>query len=90
MVAQIFLKRGCIVPLHEHENEQFSCVLTGRLRFWAGSEEGEEILVEEGQILHLPSNLPHKVEALEDTLSIDIFSPPRQDWLNQEDSYLRK
>lgn len=89
MVTQIRLKKGCIVPLHQHENEQFSYVLKGRLRFWLGSEKGDDVAVGEEEVIFLPSNLPHKVEALEDSLTIDIFSPPRQDWLTGQDDYLR-
>ena len=90
MLAHVYLKKGSVVPLHEHENEQFTYILEGALKFWIGSEDGEEIIVREGQVLHLPSNLPHKAEALEDTLDLDIFSPPRQDWLDHTDDYLRK
>ena len=89
MVAHVYLKKGCVVPRHFHENEQVSYVLEGALRFWIGEREEEERLVRAGEVLHLPSNLPHKAEALEDSLSVDIFSPPRQDWLDGTDSYLR-
>ena len=90
MLAHVHLKKGSIVPLHEHDNEQFTYILKGALKFWIGSEDGEQVIVREGQVLHLPSNLPHKAEALEDTLDLDIFSPPRQDWLDKTDDYLRK
>lgn len=89
MVTQLRLKRGCIVPLHAHEHEQISYILEGVLRFWIGSEAGEEILVRSGEVLHLPSYLPHGAEALEDTLAMDMFSPPRQDWIDGTDDYLR-
>lgn len=89
MITHVYLKKGAIVPLHSHENEQITYVLEGTLRFWIGSEDGEQIDVKAGDVLHLPSNLPHKAEALEDTLDVDVFTPPRQDWLNKTDDYLR-
>ncbi len=89
MLTRIDLKKGCVVPLHQHENEQLTYVVEGALKFWLGSEDGEEITVRGGEVLHLPSNLPHKALALEDTIDIDIFSPPRQDWLDKTDDYLR-
>jgi quercetin dioxygenase-like cupin family protein len=90
MLAHVYLKKGCIVPKHKHENEQVSYILEGALRFWLGEDEGEEQLVRAGEVLHIPSNLPHKAEALEDTLDVDVFSPPRQDWLDGTDTYLRR
>lgn len=90
MLAHVYLKKGCIVPQHSHENEQITYILEGALRFWIGADGAEEIVVAAGQVLHIPSNVPHKAEALEDTLDVDIFSPPRQDWLNKTDAYLRK
>lgn len=89
MLAHVYLKKGCIVPLHEHENEQFTYVLDGALKFWIGSEDGEEIIVRTGEVLHLPSGVPHRAEALEDTLDLDVFVPPRADWLDGTDDYLR-
>jgi quercetin dioxygenase-like cupin family protein len=90
MLAHVYLKQGCIVPKHSHENEQFTYILEGGLRFWIGEDESEEVLVRAGEVLHIPSNVPHKAEALEDTLDVDVFSPPRQDWLDKTDSYLRR
>lgn len=89
MLAHVHLKKGCIVPRHSHHNEQFSWILEGALRFWIGDDEAEEIVVRAGEVLHLPSNVPHKAEALEDTLDVDVFSPPRHDWLDGTDDYLR-
>jgi quercetin dioxygenase-like cupin family protein len=86
----VYLKKGCIVPLHSHENEQLTYILEGALRFWIGSEDAEPIVVGVGEVLHIPSNVPHKAEAIEDTLDVDIFSPPRQDWLDKSDAYLRQ
>jgi quercetin dioxygenase-like cupin family protein len=90
MIAQVFLKKGCIVPRHSHENEQLTYILEGALRFWIGEDESQEIVVSAGEVLQIPSNVPHKAEALEDTLDVDIFDPPRQDWLNKTDAYLRR
>lgn len=90
MLAHVYLKRGCIVPKHRHENEQLTYILEGALKFWIGEDESEIVVVRAGEVLHLPSNLPHKAEALEDTLDVDIFSPPRQDWLDGSDAYLRR
>jgi quercetin dioxygenase-like cupin family protein len=90
MLAHVYLKKGCIVPKHSHENEQITYILEGALRFWIGEDSGEEIVVRAGEVLHIPSNVPHKAEALEDTLDVDIFDPPRQDWLEKTDNYLRR
>jgi quercetin dioxygenase-like cupin family protein len=90
MIAQVFLGQGCVVPTHAHENEQLTYILEGSLRFWLGAE-GEEIVdVEAGDVLHIPSNLPHGAEALETTLDLDVFCPPRRDWLEGTDAYLRR
>ena len=89
MLAQVFLEQGCVVPQHSHENEQLTYILEGKLRFWLGEDESEVVDVGAGEVLHLPSWLPHKAEALEDTLDVDIFCPPRQDWLDGSDAYLR-
>lgn len=90
MLAHVYMNKGCIVPRHSHENEQITYILEGALRFWLGANGEEEIVVRAGEVLYIPSNLPHKAEALEDTLDVDIFSPPRQDWLDKTDDYLRQ
>jgi quercetin dioxygenase-like cupin family protein len=90
MLAHVYLKQGFVVPRHQHENEQITYVLEGALRFWIGEDEGEELVVRAGEVLVLPSWVWHKAEAVEDTLDVDVFSPPRQDWLNKTDAYLRK
>ncbi len=90
MLAHVYLKKGCVVPKHSHENEQLTYILEGALRFWLGEDGTEEVVVHAGEVLHLPSMLPHKAEALEDTLDVDIFSPPREDWLQKTDHYLRR
>ena len=84
MVTQIYLKRGAIVPMHDHESEQMTYVLSGALKFLIG---GEEIIVREGDVLHIPSWLPHQAEALDDTFEMDIFSPVRQDWLDHAEYF---
>jgi len=90
MLAHVYLKQGCIVPRHSHENEQITYILEGGLRFWIGADEAQVIDVMAGEVLHIPSHVLHKAEALEDTLDVDIFSPPRQDWLDKTDDYLRQ
>lgn len=89
MLAHVYLKKGCIVPKHSHDNEQLTYILEGALKFWLGENGSEEVVVRPGEVLYIPSNLPHKAEALEDTVDVDIFSPPREDWLNKTDAYLR-
>ena len=90
MLAQVFLRKGCMVPRHQHVHEQFTCVLSGALKFWIGDDEGEERTVGPQEVLHLPSNVWHRAEALEETMVLDVFSPPREDWLAGTDSYLRR
>jgi quercetin dioxygenase-like cupin family protein len=89
MITHVYLKKGCVVPRHQHENEQITYVLEGALRFTLG-EKGEKVDVNAGDVLCIPSNLPHSAEALEDTLDVDIFDPPRRDWLDGTDLYLRR
>jgi quercetin dioxygenase-like cupin family protein len=90
MLAHVYLAKGSIVPWHSHENEQITYILDGALRFWIGDDSSEPIQVRAGEVLHIPSNVPHKAEALEDTLDVDVFSPPRQDWLDGTDHYFRR
>ena len=90
MLAHVYLKKGCVVPRHSHENEQITYILEGGLRFWIGADEAQVVDVLAGEVLHIPSGVQHKAEALEDTLDVDIFSPPRQDWLDKTDDYLRQ
>jgi len=90
MLAHVYLKKGCVVPKHFHINEQFTYILEGALRFLVGDDGAEEIVVRAGEVLHLPANVPHEAHALEDTLDMDVFCPPREDWLNKTDAYLRK
>lgn len=90
MLAHVYLKQGCVVPKHQHENEQLTYILSGALRFWIGEHGEQEVVVRAGEVLHIPSMVWHRAEALEDTLDVDIFDPPRQDWLAKTDDYLRK
>jgi quercetin dioxygenase-like cupin family protein len=90
MLAQVYLKQGCIVAKHAHPNEQFTYILEGALRFLIGDDGKEEVVVRAGEVLHLPGNVPHEAHALEGTLDVDVFYPPREDWLNKTDAYLRK
>jgi quercetin dioxygenase-like cupin family protein len=87
MLARVLLKKGCIVPEHSHHNEQLTYILEGALKF---TIDGKEIVVGAGEVLCIPPNMPHAAEALEDTVDLDVFNPPRADWLNKTDSYLRK
>ena len=89
MLAQIFLKKGSVVPKHHHENEQLTYVVDGELKFFIGEDQAEIVTVRSGEVLHLPSNVPHEVYAIRDTFDVDIFSPPRQDWLDKTDDYLQ-
>jgi quercetin dioxygenase-like cupin family protein len=88
MLAHIYLDKGARVPMHSHHNEQITYLLEGTLKFWIG-EEREEVILKGGEVLHIPPNVPHEAEALEDCLDVDVFSPPRQDWLDGTDHYLR-
>lgn len=86
MVARVLMKKGAIVPLHSHHNEQVTYILEGALKFWI---DGKEIVVRAGEVLTIPRNMPHQAEALEDTVDLDVFNPPRADWINKTDQYLR-
>jgi quercetin dioxygenase-like cupin family protein len=82
MLVQVYVKRGCLVPLHSHASEQMTYVLQGGLKFLVG---GEEITVREGEVIHIPSGVEHQAEALEDTFELDVFSPVRQEWMAGSD-----
>jgi len=86
MLARVFLKKGAHVPEHHHHNEQVTYILEGALKF---AIDGKEIVVRAGEVLCIPSNMRHEAWALEDTLDLDVFTPPREDWLNKGDDYLR-
>ena len=87
MAAHIWLKKGCVVPLHSHEAEQLSYMFSGALKFIIG---GETLTVRPGDLLVIPSGVPHEAVALEDTYEMDIFSPIRWDWLEGTDSYFQQ
>jgi quercetin dioxygenase-like cupin family protein len=87
MLARLILRAGCVVPLHSHENEQITYILEGALKF---SLQGKEVIVRAGEILVIPAHVPHSAEALEDTVDLDLFCPPRADWISGTDAYLRK
>ena len=86
MLARVLLKKGCIVPEHSHPNEQLTYIAEGALKFWI---DGKIIVVNAGECLTIPPNMPHKAEALEDTVDFDVFNPPRADWMNKSDTYLK-
>src|ERR1700740_2073134 len=87
MLARVLLKKGCIVPEHSHHNEQLTYIVEGALKFYI---DGKEIVVHAGEVLCIPSNMPHKAEAMEDTVDLDVFTPPRADWINKTDASLRR
>jgi quercetin dioxygenase-like cupin family protein len=86
MIARVLLKKGGHVPMHQHHNEQITYILEGALRFVVG---GKEVVVRAGEVLCIPPHVPHEAFALEDTVDLDIFNPPRQDWIDRDDAYLR-
>jgi quercetin dioxygenase-like cupin family protein len=86
MLARVIMKKGAHVPLHHHHNEQVTYILEGTLKFNVG---GKEIVVRAGEVLCIPPNMPHEAWAEEDTVDLDVFNPPREDWLNKTDDYLR-
>ena len=86
-LAQVYLKRGAVVPLHAHDSEQMTYVLQGALKLLVG---GEEVTVREGEVLHVPTQVSHQVEALDDTFVLDVFSPVRQDWIDRTDDYFHR
>ena len=90
MLAHVYLAKGSIVPRHSHENEQLTYILQGALKFWIGDDGAQELIVRAGEVLVIPSNVPHRAEALEDTLDVDVFNPPRKDWLDGTDTYFHR
>jgi quercetin dioxygenase-like cupin family protein len=90
MLAHVHLAKGAVVPRHQHHNEQLTYILEEALRFWIGEDGAQVLDVRAGEVLHIPSNVWHKAEALEDTLDVDIFSPPREDWLDHTDTYFHR
>ena len=90
MIAHVFLDKGAVVPKHSHHNEQLTYILSGALHFKLGEDQSREVIVRAGEVLAIPANLPHEALALEDTLDVDIFTPPRADWLDGSDNYFHK
>jgi quercetin dioxygenase-like cupin family protein len=90
MIAHVHFEKGDDVPRHSHENEQITYILEGALLFKLGANGEREVIVRAGEVLVIPSFLPHSAVALEDTLDVDVFNPPRQDWLAGTDAYLRR
>jgi quercetin dioxygenase-like cupin family protein len=86
MLARVLMKKGAHVPLHQHHNEQVTYILEGALKF---AIDGKEVVVRAGEVLCIPPNMPHEAWALEETVDLDVFNPPREDWLNKTDDYLR-
>jgi quercetin dioxygenase-like cupin family protein len=86
-VARLLLARGAVVPRHSHVSEQFSLILSGALKFVF---DDREVLVNAGEVLFIPANVPHSAVALEDTVDVDFFAPRREDWIRKEDAYLRE
>lgn len=81
------LKKGCFIREHHHPNEQITSVFQGALKL---SFSGHDVIVRPGETVSIPPNVPHSAEALEDTLVIDVFTPPRRDWEQKQDAYLRE
>ncbi len=86
-VAQVYMKKGATVPRHSHINEQFTYIVSGSMKLIF--DDGE-VLLRTGEVILIPPNVPHAAEAIEETLDMDFFSPPREDWINKTDAYLRK
>lgn len=89
MIAHVYIKKGGVVPMHTHHNEQLTYIISGALKFLLGEDQDEEVIVRAGEVLTIPPFLPHSATALEDTLDVDVFNPPREDWLDGSDAYIR-
>ncbi len=90
-IARLFLAKGAFVPTHVHSNAQTVQVTTGALLFkYPGADGEQEVILRDGDVLVIPPSVPHSAEALEDTVAVDTFTPARQDWIDGDDSYLRK
>ena len=90
MIARMKFKDGFVVPLHRHVHEQITQVVSGRMRFWFGEDKGQTMDLNAGDVVVIPSNLPHEALMIGDVEEIDTWAPPRQDWLDKTDDYLRK
>jgi quercetin dioxygenase-like cupin family protein len=89
MIAEVRFAEGDVVARHAHHNEQITQVISGAMRFWFGEDDAQEVTVRAGELVTIPAHLPHRAEVLEDTVSFDVFTPPREDWIAGEDAYLR-
>lgn len=87
MMVIFDIKKGSFIAKHKHMNEQFTYVMKGMLRFHL--ESNKDVMVKTGEVLHIPPNIEHSVEALEDSLDLDVFIPTREDWLRGEETYLK-
>ncbi len=90
MIAKMKFRDGFLVPLHHHVHEQVTQVLSGQIRFWFGENKDQEMDLYAGDVVVIPPNLPHEALMIGDVEEIDTWSPPREDWLNKTDDYLRK
>src|SRR5580698_7837807 len=90
MIARIKFKDGFVVPLHSHMHEQITQVVSGKMRFWFGENKEHTMELEPGDVVVIPSNLPHEALMIGEVEEVDTWAPPRQDWLDKTDAYLRK
>ncbi len=90
MIAKMNFKDGFVVPLHHHIHEQVTQVISGQIRFWFGDKKEQMMDLFAGDVVVIPSNLPHEALMIGDVEEIDTWAPPRQDWLDKTDDYLRK
>jgi quercetin dioxygenase-like cupin family protein len=90
MIARMKFKDGFLVPLHSHENEQITNVISGTIRFWFGENKEQEMELNAGDVIVIPGHLPHEALMIGDVEEIDSWAPPRSDWLDGSDDYLRK
>jgi quercetin dioxygenase-like cupin family protein len=90
MIARMKFKDGFVVPLHHHVHEQVSQIISGQMRFWFGENKEQTMDLYAGDVVVIPSNLPHEALTIGEVEAVDTWSPPRQDWLDKTDDYLRK
>ena len=90
MIAKMKFKDGFVVPLHKHFHEQVTQVISGQMRFWFGENKEQVMDLFPGDVIVIPSNLPHEALMIGEVEEIDTWAPPRQDWLDKTDNYLRK
>jgi quercetin dioxygenase-like cupin family protein len=90
MIAKMKFKDGFIVPLHSHHHEQVTQVISGQMRFWFGENKEQVMDLFPGDVVVIPSNVPHEALMIGEVEETDTWSPPRQDWLDKTDDYLRR